>query len=238
MVLGLLRECRPDRADCRPGLTGRVIHAQWTGRGPEGAAPGSSYRRPSPSARPGPTSGPVATSVWVPRYELHLRANARFAICAFARINTMVANATARRLRDAVRHLVVAHGALEELTRPCGAKLSIPHAYALLELRDHGDPMTVSELAAKLAIDRTNVSRLCARMEEAGHLARAPHPEDGRARALRLTARGKKLARVVDDQSASHFGRLAKRLGGSLPEVVTTLDRLSNAMGLTEEDCT
>lgn len=52
---------------------------------------------------------------------------------------------------------------------------SIPHAYALLELLHHGEPMTVSELAAHLAIDRTNVSRLCARMEEAGQLAREPH---------------------------------------------------------------
>jgi DNA-binding MarR family transcriptional regulator len=148
----------------------------------------------------------------------------------------MAANATARRLRDAVRHLVVAHGALEEARRPCGAELSIPHAYALLELLRHGEPMTVSELAANLAIDRTNVSRLCGRMEEAGHLVREPHPEDGRARSLRLTARGKKLARAVDDQSAGHFDRLAKRLGPSVGVVVTALDRLSQAMALAEED--
>lgn len=148
----------------------------------------------------------------------------------------MATNATARRLRDAVRHLVVTHGILEEARRPCGTELSIPHAYALLELLHHDEPMTVSELATKLAIDRTNVSRLCARMEEAGELAREPHPEDGRARALRLTARGKKLARAVDEQSAGHFDRLAKQLGGSVGEVVAALDRLSKAMALTEED--
>lgn len=148
----------------------------------------------------------------------------------------MATNATARRLRDAVRHLVVAHGALEEARRPCGTELPIPHAYALLELLHHDEPMTVSELAAKLAIDRTNVSRLCVRMEEAGELARELHPEDGRARALRLTARGKKLARAVNEQSASHFERLAKQLGGSVGEVVAALDRLSKAMALTEED--
>lgn len=148
----------------------------------------------------------------------------------------MAANTTARRLRDAVRHLVVAHGALEELRRPCGAELSIPYAYALLELLHHGEPMTVSELAANLAIDRTNVSRLCARMEEAGHLVREPHPEDGRARALRLTTRGKKLARAVDEQSAGHFERLAKQLGGSAGEVVAALERLSEAMVVAEED--
>jgi len=96
--------------------------------------------------------------------------------------------------------------------------------------------MSVSELSTKLAIDRTNVSRLCARMEEAGELARKPHPEDGRARSLRLTARGKKLARTVDEQSAGHFERLAKQLGGSVGEVVAALDRLAKVMTLTEED--
>jgi DNA-binding MarR family transcriptional regulator len=148
----------------------------------------------------------------------------------------MAPNTTARRLRDAVRHLVVAHGALDEMRRPCGAELSLPHVYALLELLHHGEPMTVSELAAKLVIDRTNVSRLCARMEEAGQLARKANPEDGRARALQLTTRGKQLARAVDEQSAGHFDRLTKRLGASVSETVAALERLAQAMVRTEED--
>jgi DNA-binding MarR family transcriptional regulator len=148
----------------------------------------------------------------------------------------MGTNATARRLRDAVRHLMVAHGALEETKRPCGAELSSPHAHALLELLHHIEPMTISELAAKLAIDRTNVSRLCARMEEAGELARELHPGDRRARALRLTAKGKKLARNVDDQSARHFDRLATRLGDGVVEVISALNHLSHAMAFTETE--
>lgn len=150
----------------------------------------------------------------------------------------MAPNTTARRLRDTVRHLIVAHGALEAAKRPCGAELSIPHAYALLELMNVVEPLTVSELATHLAIDRTNVSRLCARMEAAGHLTRVPHSRDGRATMLRLTARGKKLARAVDDQSAGHFERLAKRLGPSVGDVVEALDRLTQAMACDEEDHT
>lgn len=146
---------------------------------------------------------------------------------------------TARRLRDAVRHLVVAHGALEETRRPCGAELAPAHAYALLELLQHETPMTVSDLAANLAIDRTNVSRLCARMEDAGELARDTHPDDGRARALRLTSRGKKLAQRVDESSARHFERLAKRLGDAAPHIALALDRLLVAMTSPEADpCT
>ncbi|MCP4504393.1 MAG: MarR family transcriptional regulator [Deltaproteobacteria bacterium] len=38
----------------------------------------------------------------------------------------------------------------------------------------------MAQLAEKLAIDRTNVSRLCQRMERAGELTRAVHPQDAR----------------------------------------------------------
>ncbi len=135
-----------------------------------------------------------------------------------------------RHLRDAVRHLVVAHGALEEARRPCGTPLSIPHAYALLELLQHDGPMTVSELAERLAIDRTNVSRLCARMETSGEVTREPHPHDGRAVSLHLTSHGRKLARSVDTSSARHFEALAQRLGPSLGHVVEALQALIRAM--------
>ncbi len=139
-------------------------------------------------------------------------------------------NSKPRQLRDAVRRLIVAHGTLEEAKRPCGTPMSLPNAYALLALLDANRAMTVSELAARLAIDRTNVSRLCARMEKAGELTRRIHPEDARAVALTLTARGKKLAARVDEASAGHFARLAKTLGGDASRVVEALELLEGAM--------
>lgn len=147
----------------------------------------------------------------------------------------MARNDTDRRLRDAVRRLMVAHGALDETRRPCGTPLSLAHAHALLELLQCDDAMTVSELANKLAIDRTNVSRLCARMEEAGELVRRPHPGDGRARALRLTAPGKRLARQVDASSARHFADLVRRLGDAAEPIVEALRLLEDTMTATEK---
>ncbi|MEE9383855.1 MAG: MarR family winged helix-turn-helix transcriptional regulator [Nannocystaceae bacterium] len=119
-----------------------------------------------------------------------------------------------RELRDAFRRSVLAQQILQEARRPCGAQLPLPHAYALLELLQHGTPMSVGALAKKLSIDRTNVSRLCLRMEAAGELQRSDDPHDGRGRLLRLTAHGTKLARHVDESSSAHFGRIARRLGG------------------------
>lgn len=148
----------------------------------------------------------------------------------------MTDTATARRLRDALRRVLVAHGALEATKRPCGAHLSIPHAHALLELARQPRAMSVSELATRLDIDRTNVSRLCARMEEAGELARSTDPDDARARVLRLTPSGRKRAAGVDRTSARHFGRLSERLGRSTNAVIDALGRLERAMSSLEDE--
>lgn len=136
-----------------------------------------------------------------------------------------------RALRDGLRRLVVEHGALDEACRPCGAPLSLPHAHALLELRAASGPLRVSALAQRLRIDRTNVSRLCARLERLGELERTADPADGRARALALTPRGRARAAEVDRASVAHVGRLAAALGPDLPRVLDALERLRAAMG-------
>ncbi len=145
-------------------------------------------------------------------------------------------NNKARRLRDALRRTIVAQGALEDARRPCGAPLSLPAAYALLELLQSDTPMTVSQLAEKLSIDRTNVSRLCARMEESGELVKEAHAEDARVRVVRLTAQGTKLARNVDDSSSAHFAGLIKSLGASAGRVIEALEILEEAMTSEDEE--
>jgi DNA-binding MarR family transcriptional regulator len=135
----------------------------------------------------------------------------------------------AKKLRDAVRRLIVAQGTFDETKRPCGAEMSAPHAYALLVLLQ-GGAMTVSALAAQLSIDRTNVSRLCARMEEAGELVRARHPEDARARLLQLTTHGEKVARRIDASSAAHFERLLSLLDKQSDTVIDALHVLLQAL--------
>ena len=142
----------------------------------------------------------------------------------------------ARRLRDAVRRLIVEHGAFDEARRPRGTPMSTPHAWALLELLQHDQPLTVSELAERLNIDRTNVSRLCARMEADGELLRERDPQDARIRRLRLTPSGADLARSVDEASARHFARLSDALAADDTRVVEALDRLREAIAATRDE--
>jgi len=105
----------------------------------------------------------------------------------------------------------------------------MPHAWALLELnREQG--LTVTQLAARLNVDRTNVSRLCTRMEASGELERIANPDDGRARLLALTPEGRRLAKRVDAASAKHFGAVLRRLEEKPAVVIEALDALCRAM--------
>lgn len=115
-------------------------------------------------------------------------------------------------LRDALRHLMVAHGTLETTTRPCGTPLPAPRAHALLELLNSQTSPSITELAQTLGMERTTCSRMCQRMEAAGELTRLAHPTDGRTNLLALTVQGRVLAERVDTASATHFARVLNAL--------------------------
>lgn len=137
---------------------------------------------------------------------------------------------TATALREAMRQLILAHGLLDEAKRPCGSPLSTQHAWALMELRARG-PLTVTELASHLNIDRTNVSRLCKRMEELGELVRQPHPNDRRAWLVGLTKRGERIAGELELSSNLYFERVLTQLQDIQPDaIIHALHALSTAL--------
>ncbi len=126
---------------------------------------------------------------------------------------------------------MVAHGTLEPGTRPCGTPLTTAHAHALLELRQAHASLNTTELAARLGIERTTCSRLCKRMIADGELQRTPHPEDGRAHILELTAHGKTLAANVHKASTAHFEHILEHLDDAEhTNVIDALDLLCHAI--------
>jgi len=60
-------------------------------------------------------------------------------------------------------------------------------------------PMSMSELADALDIEKPNATTVVADLEAAGLVQRRPHPTDGRAKLADLTARGRELARRADE---------------------------------------
>jgi DNA-binding MarR family transcriptional regulator len=62
----------------------------------------------------------------------------------------------------------------------------------LLELRDGGGRLTMGELAERVVLSRTRVSRLVDELTAAGLVGREPNPDDGRSAFAVLTTEGRR----------------------------------------------
>jgi DNA-binding MarR family transcriptional regulator len=141
--------------------------------------------------------------------------------------------AQAEALRGAVQQFVRTFGLLSGDQTPCGEPLATSHAHALMILlpRAGARPAVMQqELASALGIDKSNIARLCAKMERAGHVAQQRSPTDGRARLVELTARGRRLAEQVDAASRARFAAvLAAVPEACRPTLLDALDVLNDA---------
>jgi DNA-binding MarR family transcriptional regulator len=105
----------------------------------------------------------------------------------------------------------------------------------LLETARGGEHVTQRELGQALGIDKSNVTRLCRRMESAGHLVQSRSADDGRARLLSLTTRGTRLAKSVERSSRDRFRRLTSAIPRrSRAEVLSSLACLNQALAATD----
>jgi len=77
------------------------------------------------------------------------------------------------------------------------------------------DRQRPSELAERLQITRQSVNDLLGHLEQHGYLTREPDPADGRARVVRLTARGRQLQETIHGQARVAEQRIAGTLGAS-----------------------
>jgi DNA-binding MarR family transcriptional regulator len=131
-------------------------------------------------------------------------------------------------------------GVLRESSTPCGKKLSLSHAHALmilLEAERLGSETNQQSLGASLGIDKSNVARLCQRMFRAGHVNQEKGVDDGRARFVSLTDRGRKLAKEVEKGSKDRFRRLFSGLSDDeVAKVLTGLNILCRSMERFHDD--
>lgn len=114
-------------------------------------------------------------------------------------------------LRALVQGFLRSFGVLAPDQTPCGNPLGLSHAHGLLVLLEqdrNGVTPSQQEVGRLLGIDKSNVTRLCRRMEDAGHLLQDTHAEDARARCLRLTPKGKRIALDIERASRDRFNRL------------------------------
>ena len=88
-------------------------------------------------------------------------------------------------------------------------------------------PMSMSELADALDIEKPNATTVVAELEAAGLVRRRPHPTDGRAKLAELTARGRQLARRADKILATPPPGLTALSTEQLTTLAQILERIS-----------
>lgn len=121
-------------------------------------------------------------------------------------------------------------GVLASDRTPCGKPLPLAHAHALMTLLARGE-LSQRELAAELCIDKSNVTRLCARLVESGHVVQRTAEHDARSRRVALTADGQRLAREVEQSGGARFAALLAAIpAGSRRDVLRSLRLLTDAL--------
>ena len=92
------------------------------------------------------------------------------------------------------------------LRQEAGAELSPSQTAALATIERHG-PLTPSELAERERVQRPTVTRVLARLEEAGLVDRAADPEDRRCSLVSISAEGRELLDVVRARKDAFLSR-------------------------------
>lgn len=117
---------------------------------------------------------------------------------------------------------------------PCGQPLSTSDAHALTDLAEHG-PLTGHDLAERLRLDKSTVSRMVKGLEAREWIERRSHPTDRRATHLHLTDAGTRVAAQVRAARRRKFERLLTALPEhERPAVLTALSTLVEALHDTE----
>ncbi|MFE3143636.1 MarR family winged helix-turn-helix transcriptional regulator [Streptomyces scopuliridis] len=74
-------------------------------------------------------------------------------------------------------------------------------AVALLRQIADTEPLRPGELAIRLAVEASHVTRQVQQLEKSGYVTRVPDPEDGRAQRIQLTPVGRRVIDRIRDAS-------------------------------------
>jgi len=112
------------------------------------------------------------------------------------------------------------------MRQEAGAELSPSQTAALATIERHG-PLTPSELAQRERVQRPTVTRVLARLEEAGLVDRAADPQDRRSCLLSVSVEGRQLLETV---RARKDAFLARRIDALEPAEREALERAAAIM--------
>lgn len=107
-----------------------------------------------------------------------------------------------------------------------------PSQVWLLHTLSCAGPVRLSELAGRLHLDASTVSRQVRALEDTGHIERTTDPDDRRATLLTVTGSGRQ---VLQESFERRRARLAEVLEGWPCDDVTTFERLLTRLADTLE---
>ena len=118
------------------------------------------------------------------------------------------------------------------MRQQAGADLGPSQVTALATVERHG-PLAPSELASVERIRRPTVTRIVARLAEAGLVERTADPDDGRGALVSITAEGRALLKRLRQRKTAY---LAQHLGDLDPEDAAALERTAEVLERMLED--
>lgn len=130
------------------------------------------------------------------------------------------------------RLAVAAQKLSEELARQYRERfgISIPEWRVLVHLTQ-ADGVSVRDIEARVAMERSKVSRAASRLEKNGLIAKATNKRDRRLVHLRLTEQGQKLMAELLPLAAEYQRDIDARLGDARAGLEQGLDRLLRENG-------
>lgn len=113
---------------------------------------------------------------------------------------------------------------------PCGEPVAVAEAHALLEL-SLAEALSQNDLAARLQLEKSTISRLVGILEERAWISRTRSLHDRRVIDLRLTDAGRQAAEQLSMARQAKFARLLSALPAEQhPIILEALRLLTEAL--------
>lgn len=111
----------------------------------------------------------------------------------------------------------------QRIFRPLGLTNSQFNVLILLKHQSNHEGITQTELGARLLVNRSNVTGLIDRMEEAGWVRRTPAPGDRRINKVLLTKEGGQL---LEQAEKLYYSRIREVMGGLSKKDLNAMNEL------------
>lgn len=119
---------------------------------------------------------------------------------------------------------------------PCGVSIAVSDAHALAEISE-SPSLTQGDLAERLRLEKSTVSRLAEKLERLGWVAREQDQLDRRVVRLDLTDSGRRLVDQLKEARTNKFAQVMSQIPPHQRNtVLQSLDVLIQAMGECSEE--